>query len=69
MAGKAMGLAHITERRGLDFLDKLPNLLREGTVVYSQIGMKGRVYIGSPESEAVVRLDWNGKKNLAGFRV
>lgn len=57
---KAMGLAHIVARRGEDFLKKVPALLRDGTV-YSRPGVEDRVYIGSPDSETVIRLDYDGK--------
>ncbi|AFN39138.1 DarB-like antirestriction [Burkholderia phage BcepMigl] len=57
---KNAGLAHIASKRGDEWLAKLPDLLKNGTI-YSKVGHRGRVYIGTPDSEATVRLDWDGK--------
>jgi hypothetical protein len=62
---KTMGLLHIAVRRGLDFLEKLPAVLKEGSV-YSQTGVKDRGYLGHSDREAVVRLDWNGRDRPGG---
>lgn len=56
---KDKGLAHILERHGQEMLDRLPDLLRNG-VLYSKTNQRDRVYIGTPNEEAVVRLDWDG---------
>ena len=57
---KDKGLAHILDRHGQEILDRLPDLLANG-VMYSKLGQKDRVYIGTPEAEATIRLDWDGK--------
>ena len=59
------GLAHIAAKRSEDWLKKLPDLLEQGTV-YSKLtpngrAHTGRVYIGMPDAEATIRLDWNGQ--------
>lgn len=56
----AKGLAHIAARRGEEWLQKVPDVLQRG-VAYSKLGHEGRVYIGTPGEEAVLRLDWDGK--------
>ncbi len=63
---KGFGLAHIIERRnedgkdGLEFVKKLPEIIREGTVEERE-GFPGRKYIVHNKNEAVVRLEWDGK--------
>lgn len=63
---KGFGLAHIIERRtedgkdGLEFVKKLPEIIREGTVEERK-GFPGRKYIVHNKNEAVVRLEWDGK--------
>lgn len=57
---KDKGLAHILDRHGQEMLDRLPDLLANG-VMYSKLGQKDRVYIGTPDAEATIRLDWDGK--------
>lgn len=55
-----MGLSHIANRRGAEFMDRLPGLLAEGTL-YSKPGQKDRVFIGTSRDEAVLRFEWDGK--------
>ncbi|MDF3073480.1 MAG: Bcep22 5, partial [Alphaproteobacteria bacterium] len=54
------GLAHIARRRGAGFMDRLPELLRDGKV-YEKPGQVGRIFIGNERDEAVIRLDRDGK--------
>lgn len=54
------GLSHIAARRGSDFMDRLPALLKDGTL-YSKPGQKDRVFIGNDRDEAVVRFQWDGQ--------
>jgi hypothetical protein len=54
------GLSHIAKRRGTEFIDRLPALLRDGKV-YEKEGQKGRIFIGNDRDEAVIRLDRDGK--------
>lgn len=53
------GVAHIAKRRGSDFLARLPDILKNGTL-YSKIGQPGRVFLGTDTHEAVIALTWNG---------
>lgn len=55
-----MGLSHIVNRRGAGFVDRIPELLRDGTL-YSKPGQKDRVFIGTDRDEAVLRFEWDGK--------
>lgn len=54
------GLEHIARRRGTDFMDRLPGLLKDG-LLYSKPGQKDRVFLGTDSDEAVLRLQWDGK--------
>jgi N12 class adenine-specific DNA methylase/GGDEF domain-containing protein len=54
------GLSHIAERRGEDFLKRLPKLFENGTV-YTKPNQPGRVFLGNDRKEATIRLDWNGQ--------
>ena len=55
-----MGLSHIENRRGAEFMDRLPELLRDGSL-YSKPGQKDRFFIGTDRDEAVLRFEWDGK--------
>lgn len=55
----AYGLKHIADRRGVDFVKHIPDLLRNGEV-YTKPGQVGRVFIGDNTNEATIRLDWSG---------
>ena len=54
------GLGHVARRRGEEFMDRLPALLRDGKE-YTKPGQTDRVFIGNDRDEAVVRLQWDGK--------
>ena len=55
---KSSGLMHIAARRSDDFMARLPDLLKNGSV-YTKEGQAGRVFIGTDRDEAALRLDWN----------
>jgi len=70
------GLAKIFKKHGVELVNKLPQIIREGQIVDS--GIPGRTYVEIPQYRAVIRLDWDnqnkkwlltafdfGKKNLA----
>ena len=54
-----MGLSHIAERRGQEFMARLPDLLTSANV-YNKDNQTGRVFVGNEANEATIRLDWNG---------
>lgn len=55
-----MGLQHIEgQGRGQVLLD-LPDLLRNGTWYSRPNSGPGRTYLGNPDTEAVVRMQWDG---------
>lgn len=54
------GLGHIAARRGAEFMERLPGLLRDG-LLYGKPGQKDRIFIGNARDEAVVRFEWDGK--------
>lgn len=60
-----MGLRHIQAKRGPEWIEKIPSLLREGEVVADPSGLP-RTYLvrksDNPASVAVIRLDWSGQK-------
>lgn len=55
-----MGLSHIADRRGEDFLPRIAAILQE-TDVYEKSNQIGRVFLGNESDEATIRLDWNGQ--------
>lgn len=55
-----MGLSHIAKRRGKEFIDRLPDLLKDGKV-YTKANQPDRMFIGTDRDEAVVRFEWDGK--------
>ena len=57
---RSMGLAHIEARRGEAMLERLPDLIENGTV-YTREGQNDRLFIGNDRDEAVIRLDWNSR--------
>lgn len=57
---KNMGLAHIVERRGNEFLKRIPDLLKS-TTAYQKAGQTRRVFLRTEADEATIRLDWDGK--------
>lgn len=56
----SFGLQHISNRRGEAMLERLPELIENGTV-YTREGQTDRIFIGNARDEAVVRLTWNGE--------
>lgn len=56
-----MGLRHILEKRGRDFLRRIPELLRTGTVTPDEKGLPRTYIVDShdPAHVAVVRLEWD----------
>jgi len=57
-----LGLAHIIHRRGMAFVERIPEVLRTGRVIHDKQGLK-RVYIATddvPAKVVVIRLDWDG---------
>lgn len=57
---KNAGLEHIASRRGTDFMERLPELLKSGKT-YAKDGQSGRIFIGNERDEATIRLDWDGQ--------
>lgn len=55
-----MGLSHIAARHGENFLRSLPAVIGSGQL-YAKPNQEGRVFIGTAEDEAAIRLDWNGQ--------
>jgi len=56
------GLAHIEAKRGISFVEKIPEVLRNGRV--EKDAKLPRAYVvddSDPASVAVVRLDWDGR--------
>ena len=58
-----MGLRHIAEKRGMEWVNRIPSILRNGEVTPDENGLP-RTYLvrrsDDPASIAVIRLDWNG---------
>lgn len=59
-----MGLRHIEAKRGMDFVSKIPQILKEGKVVRDEKGLPRAYVVDSvdPAHVAVIRLDWDGKQ-------
>ncbi|MBK1695118.1 hypothetical protein CKO09_10260 [Chromatium weissei] len=56
------GLAHIKDKRGMEFVNRIPQVLRTGRV--ERDSKLPRAYIvddNDPANVAVIRLDWDGK--------
>lgn len=53
------GLAHIASEKGKEFARQLPSVIDRGRVVFGD----NRAFIISPDSKAIVPLDFNGIKN------
>lgn len=60
---EAMGLHHIEVKRGMDWVNRIPEILRGGEIVRDENGLP-RAYLvrraDAPASVAVIRLDWDG---------
>ena len=58
------GLAHIAEKHGLETLQKIPDILQNGSVVdHPRYTNEKRITLVSPDDNTSgVRLDWNGNK-------
>lgn len=59
-----MGLRHILEKRGREFVSRIPEMLRTGRVEKDDGGLPRAYVIDShdPAHVAVIRLDWDGKQ-------
>ena len=59
-----MGLLHIANKRGIDWVNRIPEILRTGELVKDEGGLP-RTYLvlraDTPPSVAVIRLDWDGE--------
>ncbi|MDD2608628.1 MAG: hypothetical protein PHX60_02900 [Giesbergeria sp.] len=59
-----MGLLHIANKRGMEWVNRIPEILKTGELVKDEGGLP-RTYLvrraDTPPSVAVIRLDWDGK--------
>jgi len=59
-----MGLLHIANKRGIEWVNRIPEILRTGELVKDEGGLP-RAYLvrraDTPASVTVIRLDWDGK--------
>jgi N12 class adenine-specific DNA methylase len=55
-----VGLSHIAARRGSDFMSRLPDLVKNGSV-YTKATQPNRSFLGNGQDEATIRFDWDGQ--------